>query len=231
MNFKNPFKLLSKFELFLYIFSMLSIALSFLAAENFDPFVTTAPLIGTTALIFVAKGEPIGQILTVIFSLFYAFISFSFRYYGEMITYLGMTAPIAVMASVQWIKNPYEKGKSEVKVNKLSAKNIFIMWILTILSTVFFHYILKYFNTPNLFFSTVSISTSFLASYLTLFRSPFYAVAYAANDIVLIILWILASLSDTVYVPMVVCFIIFLLNDSYGFFNWKRIKSRQNANL
>lgn len=55
-----------------------------------------ASLIGVTSLIFNAKGNPIGQVLMVIFSLLYGIISYTFAYYGEMVTYLGMTMPMAV---------------------------------------------------------------------------------------------------------------------------------------
>lgn len=52
-------------------------------------------------------------------------------------------------------------------------------------------------------------------------------LAYAANDIVLIILWILASLYDIRYVSVVVCFIAFFANDIYGFVSWRKMKTRQ----
>ena len=82
-------------------------------------------------------------------------------------------------------------------------------------------------NTANLIFSTISITTSFVASYLTFLRSPYYAIGYSANDVVLIILWILASVEDISYLPMVACFIMFLFNDLYGFYNWRRMQKRQ----
>lgn len=47
--------------------------------------------------------------------------------------------------------------------------------------------------------------------------------------IVLIILWILAAISDIVYLPMILCFGIFLMNDLYGFVNWNRMERRQQA--
>lgn len=71
------------------------------------------------------------------------------------------------------------------------------------------------------------LTTSFLAVYLTFRRSPYFALAYAANDIVLIILWILASLYDIRYVSVVVCFIAFFANDIYGFVSWRKMKTRQ----
>jgi hypothetical protein len=73
----------------------------------------------------------------------------------------------------------------------------------------------------------VSVATSFLASYLTFMRSPYYGIGYGANDVVLIILWVMASAKDPAYLPMVVCFVMFLLNDLYGFVNWQRLKKSQ----
>lgn len=218
---------LNKIEFAIWLLSVVTIAVSFLLVSEKDYLTLTASLIGATALIFVAKGEVLGQILTVVFSIFYGVISFKFRYFGELITYVGMTAPIALMSAVTWLKNPYKKGESEVKIAKLTKGKIILMVVLTAVTTFVFYFILKYFNTANLFFSTVSVATSFSASYLMLFRSPYYAVAYAANDVVLIILWVLASITNIQYVPMVICFVIFLVNDLFGFISWQKRKKQQ----
>lgn len=218
---------LNKTEFAIWLLSVVTIAVSFLLVSEKDYLTLTASLIGATALIFVAKGEVLGQILTVVFSIFYGVISFKFRYFGELITYVGMTAPIALMSAVTWLKNPYKKGESEVKIAKLTKGKIILMIVLTAVTTFVFYFILRYFNTANLFFSTVSVATSFSASYLMLFRSPYYAVAYAANDVVLIILWVLASVTNIQYVPMVICFVIFLVNDLFGFISWQKRKKQQ----
>ena len=228
MKCKNPFKDLSRSELLIWISSLIIVIFSFVLSTSDDILTLIASLIGATALIFVAKGYVIGQILTVVFAVFYGIISYFFSYYGEMITYLGMTSPIAIMAVISWIKNPY-KDTAEVKVNNVSRKQLIIMFILSIIVTFVMYYILKALCTANLLFRTISVTTSFLASYLTFLRSEYYALAYAANDIVLIILWVLASIDDASYIPMVVCFVIFLINDSYGFINWQRMKKRQNT--
>ncbi len=90
-----------------------------------------------------------------------------------------------------------------------------------------FYLILDGFNTANIVPSTISVITSFLAVYLTFRRSPYFALAYAANDIVLLILWGLASMVDIRYLSVVVCFIAFLINDVYGFMSWKKMRKRQ----
>ena len=220
----------SKTELALWGFSVLLIAVSFFCFDKENYLTLLASILGVTSLIFNAKGNPFGQALMVIFSLLYGIISFSFAYYGEMITYLGMTMPMAVFSLISWIKNPYNKNKAEVRVNIISKKDNILMWIFTVIVTALFYFILEYFNTANLYLSTLSVTTSFLAVYLTFKRSPFFAIAYAANDIVLIALWTIASISNSTYISVVVCFGAFLVNDIYGYINWKKMKQRQNAN-
>lgn len=221
----TSFKNLSKFERALWIISMLLVSASFLLSKDFDFLTLTASLIGVTALIFVSKGDVLGQILTVVFSLLYAVISLRFKYYGEMITYLGMTAPIAGASIVTWVKNPYKKA--QVKIKRISVTEFLILLFISLAVTFLFYYILRFFGTSNLIMSTVSVFTSFLASSLMLLRSPYYAAAYGANDIVLIILWVYASAQDLSFLPMVLCFVMFLVNDIYGLINWIKMQHAQ----
>ncbi len=217
----------SKLEIALWSTSVFLIIVSFLAFDRTNYLTLIASLIGVTSLIFNAKGNPFGQFLMVIFSLLYGVISYTFAYYGEMITYLGMTMPMAVFALISWLRNPYKGNKAEVKVNNIGKIEQILMWFAAALVTFIFYFILEYFNTANIVPSTISVTTSFLAVYLTFRRSPYFALAYAANDMVLIVLWILASISDIRYFSVVVCFIAFLFNDIYGFVSWQRMKKRQ----
>lgn len=221
----NFFKDLTVFERGLWIISIIVVSLSFLFS-NSGWLELIASLIGVTALIFVAKGYVLGQILSVVFALFYGYISFSFKYYGELITYVFMTAPIALAAVISWLRNPY-KDTAEVTVSKITKKQVMLISLAALAVTAVFYFILKAFDTANLFFGTLSVTTSFLAVSFTYYRSPYYALAYSANDIVLIILWILATIENISYLPMIFCFIMFLANDLYGYFNWRRIAKRQ----
>lgn len=218
----------SKTDVALWVSSTILIIVSFCIFDRKNYLTLCASLIGVTSLIFNAKGNPFGQLLMVIFSLLYGIISYTFRYYGEMITYLGMTMPMAIFALISWIKNPYNGNKAEVKVNTLNKKENLFMWIITTIVTILFYFILTHYNTANIVPSTISVTTSFLAVYLTFKRSPYFALAYAANDIILIILWILATVSDIRYVSVIVCFGAFLANDIYGYISWQKMKVRQN---
>lgn len=227
---KNFIKSVSITEWLIWSVSVASTVICFFAFENTQYLYLVGSLIGATALILVSKGNPIGQLLTIVFSVFYGIISYSFNYYGKMITYLGMSAPIALWALISWLKNPYNGNKSEVKVNSLSPKEWCLFLIAAVVITVSFYFVLQALNTANLIISTVSVLTSFIAAYLTARRSRFYAIGYGLNDIILIIMWSMASYANLSYLPMVVCFVAFFVTDSYGFFNWSRMNKKQNTN-
>lgn len=226
MKIRESLKSLTKFERCLWLVSAVVVTGAFFIFKSTDYLTLGASLIGVTALIFLAKGYAIGQVLIIIFSLFYGYISFRFRYYGEIITYICMTLPMAVVALVSWIKHPY-KDSSEVEVSKLTKKQIGLMCLSAAGVTVAFYFILKALGNANLFFSTISITTSFVAAYMTALRSPYYALGYASNDLVLIVLWILAAKEEISSVSMIFCFITFFVNDMYGFINWKKMEQRQ----
>ena len=219
----------SKGELTLWGCSAALVLLSFILFDRVNFMTLAASLIGITSLIFNAKGNPIGQALMIIFSLLYGVISYAFSYFGEMITYLGMTGPMALFAFVSWLRNPYKGNRAEVAVNRLGNRELALMYVLTAVVTLVFYFILDYFDTANMIPSTLSVTTSFIAVYLTFRRSPYFALAYAANDVVLIVLWILAAKEDISYLSVIICFVMFLVNDLYGFVSWKRMEKRQMA--
>ncbi len=215
-------------ELLLWGLSVLAIVLSFLFFDRENTVTLAASLIGVTSLIFNAKGNPLGPLLIIIFSVLYGWISFTFDYYGEMITYLGMSAPMAVFALISWLRNPYKGNRSQVSVGEVGKKETAFMLILSVVVTFIFYFILDALNTANMVPSTISVTTSFLAVYLTFRRSEYYALAYAANDVVLIILWTMATMQNISYLSVTICFAVFLVNDLYGFVNWKRMKKIQS---
>ena len=225
---KNPFKSLTGKDWILYIISLIIVISSNFFTDNIDYFKMASTIVGATALMFIAKGNAWGQILSVAFCIMYAYTSYQFRYYGEMITYLAMSLPIAFVSIFTWLKNPYKKGENVVKIHKLSGKEIVLMTAFAIGVTIGFYFVLRVLNTPNLIVSTISVTTSFFAAYLLLRRNTYYALAYALNDLILITLWVLASIKDISYLTVVSCFVMFFINDLYGFISWK-IREREQG--
>ena len=227
----KAFNYFNKRDIALWLSSVMIIMVSYIFLSGESILSVVASLVGVTSLIFCAKGNPFGQVLMIIFSLLYGVISYNFRYFGEMITYLGMTAPMAMFSLVSWLKNPFKGRKSEVEVNSITGKEFVFSLILTSIVTIIFYYILKYFSTPNLIPGTISVATSFLAAYLTFMRSPYLSIAYATNDKVLIVLWVMATMKNREYLSVEICFMVFFVNDIYCFISWMKMKKRQKADL
>lgn len=225
----NPFRDFSKWERALLISSLLAVTLAFFIFDRREYLRLAASLIGAVALIFCAKGLALGQVFMIAFCVLYVIISYSFSYYGEMATYLFMSLPMAVLSLISWMKNPSAQGKREVKVNRIGRRELLLLALIALSVTLIFYFILRYFDTANLYVSTFSVTTSFVAAYLTMRRSPFYALAYGLNDVVLIVLWILACTEDISYASVVICFVAFLANDLYGFFHWLSMQRAQEG--
>ena len=218
-------------ERLLWGVSMLLILLAYLLFDRQSPLTLTASLIGVTALIFTAKGNPLGQLLMVFFSLLYGVISWQFHYYGEMLTYMGMTMPMSLFALIAWLRHPFQGQRAQVTVARLRPGEPWLLALLTAAVTVAFYFLLRHFGTANLLPSTLSVTTSFAAVYLTFRRNPHYALAYALNDAVLILLWLLAARTQQRYLSVALCFCAFLVNDLYGFLCWRAMEKHQQAVL
>lgn len=224
---RKLFSYFSRGEWILWLTSLSLILIAFVLFSGDGYLTLTASLIGVTSLIFCAKGNPVGQALMVIFSVLYGSISYSCAYYGEMLTYLGMTAPMALFSLIAWLVHPYKGNRSEVAVNRLRHREIPLILLLTTIVTAGFYFVLDAFGTANMLPSTISVATSFAAVYLTFRRCPYFALVYAANDLVLIVLWVLAAKTDISYLSVIICFSVFFVNDLYGFINWRRMERRQ----
>ena len=119
----------SKTEIILWTASVLLILCAFCLFDRTNYMTLWASLIGVTSLIFCAKGNPFGQFLMILFSLLYGIISLNVAYYGEMITYLGMTMPMAVFSLVTWMKNPFCGNRSEVEVYHSGVVKCVLCWL------------------------------------------------------------------------------------------------------
>lgn len=224
---KNIFKTLNKFDIILWVAAFTAILLTFFLTGSKDYMTLASSITGITMLMFIVKGNVIGQFLTVIFAVCYGVVSYFMKYYGEMITYLGMSTPAAIYAIVTWLKHPY-KDSSSISVAKLNAKKIAIVGAISAAVTVAFFFILRELGTSNLAISTVSVALSMTAACFTILRSPLYGLAYACNDIVRIVLWSLVVATNITSLPIVVCFSLFFIYDTYGFINWTIMRKKQN---
>ena len=142
MKLKKYLSYFSIFEWCLWLGSVFVITASFLLGGDFYPLTLIASLVGVSALIFLAKGNVVGQFLIITFSILYGVISWNFKYYGEMITYVFMSLPSSVVACITWLKNPSKKGNSEVAVAPMTKKKLLLAALFALAVTILFYFIL-----------------------------------------------------------------------------------------
>ena len=85
--FKRLTNYFNKAEIILLSSSVFALIFSFLLFDRENYLTLIASVLGALALILCAKGNPVGQILILVFSTLYGIISFSCGYYGEVMTY------------------------------------------------------------------------------------------------------------------------------------------------
>lgn len=83
-----------------------------------------------------------------------------------MITYLGMSMPMAIWSTITWSKNSIENNGSEVKIQKLNQKHILCLILGGTIVTYGLYLILQALETPNIVFSTISNYNKFFAAAL-----------------------------------------------------------------
>ena len=179
-----------------------------------------------TALL-MSKGKVECYFIGFVSVFFYGIVSYNQGYYGELIITAFLTFPIMIVGIISWLRHQ-DKEDDTVIISSLSKKEITIVLLSQLLLFWIYYFILKIFNTELLVISTISIVTSVLASYFEARRSELSLFCYIANDLVIIILWIIPIVNGNIeLISVLVGPILLLINDIYGSYNWSRIKKWQ----
>lgn len=224
---KKLFKGWTKFEVIFLIVSLCAIIICFLFNKDKNIISLITSLLGVFVVLTGAKGLIVSPFINIFYNILYIIISLSQKYYGEVLIYVFLMMPLHITTIISWLKNKSNKDSNIVSINKLNKKEYMVLGLVTVLVTFMFYYILKLLNTNELMISTISLTASLVASYLMLRRSSNYAIAFVINDVILITLWGIACFNDIALLPMVVTFMVFFVNDIYGFISWKKREKEQ----
>lgn len=179
-----------------------------------------------TALL-MSKGKVECYFVGFISVFFYGIVSFNQGYYGELIITAFLTFPIMIIGIISWLRHQ-DKDEDTVIISSLSKKEIVIALLSQLVLFWIYYFILKAFNTDLLVISTLSVVTSVLASYFEARRSELSLFCYIANDLVILLLWLIPIISgQTELISVLVGPILLLINDIYGSYNWRRLKKQQ----
>ena len=202
--------------------SIIALTVTFVIGKEKNWLSFISSILGVIDVMFFAKGLVLAPFLCTVDCVLYSIISYKQHYYGEMIIYIGLMIPICLISIISWLRNRKKDDKSKVEVNKVRAKEFIILAAVSVVTTFGFYFMLKAFNTSQLIISTLSLVTSVFSAYLLFRRNSYYALGYMANDAILIILWSMSVVNfGLTFLPMVIRFCLFFINDTYGFVRWK----------
>ena len=184
-------------------------------------------IVGIVTALLLAKGKNLGQIFGLIITILYSIVSFRNKYYGEVLIYALLMFPMYIIGIVTWINHKNEKTNS-VEINSIKKKEWIIVSFIFVFIFVGIYYLLKAFNTSELIVSTISVLASLFAVYLQIRRSKYSFSFYIVNDIILMFLWGIPVIKGNyILFPMLLNPTINLINDIYGFYNWKQTEKIQ----
>lgn len=222
---KKFFKEWSKFEiLFLFIGTLIALLLTPIFKGTVIDLCYTLLYFWTALLL--AKGKYSCYIIGIISTFFYAYVSYTNTYYGEVIISMCCTLPLMIVGLINWLK--HQDDSNTVIIKDVTKKELTIVLLSQVILFGGYYYLLQTFNTNNVFVSSLSIIVSLIATYLTARRSEYGFIGFIINDIILITLWSLPVIQGNLsIIPVLLCPVLLLVNDIYGAYNWKKIKQKQ----
>ena len=189
-------------------------------------------ILGLLCVFTQAKGKIATQFIGVIYFCFYIGISYSQKYYGEVVLYLTILLPMYIYGIIHWLRNRDSKEENTVVVrSNLSKKEWLILSIGFILLSIIVYFILKSLDTSQLLISTLSFVSMLPAVYLLARRCKWNQVAFLINDFIVPLLWIFLVIEgNTIFVPMCIYHVFQITYDVYGFIEWIKLEKRQSNN-
>ena len=192
-----------------------------------DLLTISCSIVGIITALLLAKGKNLGQVFGLLITILYSIVSFKNKYYGEVLIYSLLMLPMYIIGIITWINHKNEKTNS-VEINSINKKEWVIVSIVFVWVFICIYYLLKAFNTNELVVSTISVLASLFAVYLQIRRSKYSFSFYMVNDIILMFLWGMPVVRGSyILFPMLLNPTINLINDAYGFYNWKKTEKIQ----
>lgn len=224
-NYLKDWNLFEK--IWLITFTIINIALFFVWKDTLLSL--TASLTGIWCVVLVAKGKLSNYMFGLINVSLYAYLSYQQGYYGEVMLNVLYFLPMQFIGYYFWKKNMKEsdEGSKDVIVNFLSNKGRIFWLTISGISIYLYGLLLKKLGGNLPFFDSTSTVLSVIAQILMTFRYVEQWILWIFVNIVTIILWVTTLSKGGVNITMVVMWSAYLINSTYGLYNWIKIYNNQ----
>ena len=220
------FKFIKWYE-YLCISLLLCAVLALGIVFDSDALVICNSIFGILAIFLIGKGYILGNIFEILAMVFYCFVAFSNRYYGEIVIN-GILAVAYAINLFFWMRNKY-RNSGIVKINReFNWKEFSVVATLFLGAGVGIYFMLSAFNTANLIFSTISVVLGLFTVYCMIQRSILNYIFGMLSDVICICLWAMVVADGSLnYLPTLVNYVIFVVLNFFGMLNWFKLMKSQ----
>lgn len=183
----------------------------------------TCSLTGIWCVLLAAKGKISNYWVGIVNVLLYAFISYGYKYYGEVMLNMLYFLPMQFIGAYLWIKNKKPESKGVVKVRVLSNKGRIMVLIASVLATIGYGSFLQALGGELPYIDSMSTVFSVIAMMLMAFRFIEQWFLWIVVNIVTIILWFVVMINGGNDVSILLMWTAYLVNAIYGLSNWMKM--------
>lgn len=182
---------------------------------------------GIIGAILVAKGKLSSYYWGFIATVLYAYVSFTYKMYGETIMYTALFTPLQLIGAFMWSRKltiSSDGEKADVVKKWLTNKQRIIVIVGTLVTISIYAYSISLLKgyAPGLDSATAILSV--LATVLMVLRYSEQWITWVVVNIVAVILWIQATIHhEGAGAVVLVMWITYLLNSLYGVYQWRKI--------
>ena len=185
-------------------------------------------LLNIISLILAAKGKILTYVFGFISAVMYAFISYKYNVFGQLILAVLFLVPVQIYGWYNWRKPQNNTSKNQIKVKKLSSTQFISLIIaMLVIATIYGYFVLHlYFGQDiGLFADSMAEVATIVAFILTvlLYRELWFL--WLAVDILTITVWLDGMFDNAItiaIIPVAITKVVALINAVYGYITWKK---------
>lgn len=219
-----------------WILFFLSIQLVIFYIQPDSIIATIAAITGILCVVFVSKGKISNYLFGFISVTCYAYISYTYKLYGEMMLNLLVYVPVQFIGFYVWSRHMQTKHTNqtseyeEVIAKALTLKQWGIVILASAVGTFAYTQLLHNMGSALPALDGVTVVVSIVAQILMVMRYREQWALWIVVNLLTISLWTAMWIKNgETSLPLLVMYIMYLWNSIYGYHNWAKMVRSQHA--
>lgn len=196
--------------------------------EGGGTFMLIMTVSGTFNLVFGAKGKIAGLYFAIIESALYSVKCYDIALYGEVMYNVLYSIPCSAIAIYMWRRNSADTG--EVKFRTMTPKLVVITTVGTVAATLLYAKFLEWMGGSFAFMDSLTTVVAVIASALYVLRFSEQWLMWVIVNALSIAMWLMVyNQGGGEDLLVVIMKTVSLCTSSYGYWNWRKIAKRLQA--